>query len=62
MLVARGSEGGLVSEENAERFKAARPDIEIVVIPGAEHDLFRRDRLAYPRAVAEFIARRTPKL
>ncbi|MGE0881867.1 MAG: alpha/beta fold hydrolase [Acidimicrobiia bacterium] len=62
MLVARGSEGGLVSEENAARFKAARPDIEIVVIPGAEHDLFRPVRLAYPRAVAEFIVRRTPGL
>jgi len=40
------------------RYRSARPDIEIVVIPGASHDVFRPDRTAYPAAVAEWIARR----
>jgi non-heme chloroperoxidase len=61
LLVARGEEG-MVSDETVAQYRAVRPDVEIVTIPGAAHDLFRPDRTAYPAAVAEFIARRTPGL
>lgn len=37
------------------------PGVEMVTIPDAGHDLFRRDRLAYPRAVAAFIERHAPE-
>lgn len=60
ILVGRGTEGGLVDDEAVERYRASVPDVEIVTITGAGHDLFRPDRLAYPRAVTEFIARRAP--
>ena len=60
VMVARGSEGGIVNEEQAERYRRSIPDVEVVVIPGSGHDLFRPDRVAYPRAVLDFIARRAP--
>lgn len=60
LLVAVGTEPGrLVDEAGIRQYREARADVEIVVIEGAAHDLFRPDRLAYPRAVADFIARRT---
>jgi hypothetical protein len=40
------------------RYRSARPDVEVVVIPGSTHDVFRPDRTAYPAAVAAWIARR----
>ncbi|MFI5053412.1 MAG: alpha/beta fold hydrolase [Acidimicrobiia bacterium] len=60
LLVARGGEGSMVSDDVVEQYRAVRPDVEIVDIPGAGHDLFRPDRTAYPAAVADFLARRTP--
>jgi pimeloyl-ACP methyl ester carboxylesterase len=61
LLVAQaGGEGGILSDEQVRRWREARPDVEVVVVPDAPHDLFRRDRLFYPRAVAEFLARRCP--
>ncbi len=60
VLVARGSDGGIVSEQQLQRYQSSIPDVEIVVIPGASHDLFRPDRGAYPRAMLEFVARRAP--
>jgi non-heme chloroperoxidase len=57
LLVARGSDGGLVGDEAVARYRAVRPDVEIVTIPGSTHDLFRPDRTAYPAAVANFIDR-----
>jgi non-heme chloroperoxidase len=60
VLVARGEEGGLIDDRVADDYRRRVPGVEIVVIPGAGHDLFRPDRLAYPRAVLEFIARRAP--
>ncbi|HUJ67681.1 MAG TPA: alpha/beta hydrolase [Acidimicrobiales bacterium] len=60
VLVARGGEGGIVSDEVAETFRLRIPGVEITVVPGSGHDLFRPDRLAYPRAALEFIARRCP--
>ena len=60
VLVARGSDGGIVSDQQMQRYRSSIPDVEIVVIPGASHDLFRPDRGAYPRAMLEFVARRAP--
>ena len=60
VLVARGSDGGIVTEHQVERYRRHIPNVETVVIPGAGHDLFRPDRAAYPKAVLEFMARRAP--
>jgi non-heme chloroperoxidase len=60
VLVARGSEGGIIDDDRAAAYRASVPGAEIVTIPGSGHDLFRPSRTAYPRAVLEFIARRSP--
>ena len=60
VLVARGGDGGMVTEEQAALYHDHIPGSEVVVIPGAGHDLFRPDRTAYPRAVLDFISRRVP--
>ena len=60
VLVARGDSGGLVDDEICATYRSSVPGVEIVTIPGAGHDLFRPDRLAYPRAVLDFIDRRAP--
>jgi pimeloyl-ACP methyl ester carboxylesterase len=60
VLVARGSDGGILTDEHVERYRGAVPGLEVAIIPGATHDLFRPDRLAYPRAVQDFITRRAP--
>ena len=60
VLVARGTEGGIVSDQAVARYRRAIPDVEVVTIPGAGHDLFRPDRLRYPSAVAEFLERHFP--
>lgn len=60
VLVARGSDGGVIDDARARRYSAAVPGLEVVTIPGAGHDLFRPSRSAYPEAVLEFITRRAP--
>ncbi|MDO8389577.1 MAG: alpha/beta hydrolase [Actinomycetota bacterium] len=61
VLLAHGTEEGrLVDEDGVAEYRAARPDIEVVTIHGAAHDLFRHDRHAYPRAVLAFIANACP--
>jgi non-heme chloroperoxidase len=61
LLVAQpGTRRGLVTDEVVTQYRAVRPDVEVVLVPGAAHDIFRPDRLFYPRAVADFIARRCP--
>jgi len=60
LLVARGSKGGIVGDEQIAIYRHHIPSVEVIVIPGAGHDLFRPDRTAYPRAVLELIARRAP--
>lgn len=61
VLVATGTEPGcMLDADRLARYRAEVPGVELVVLDGASHDLFRPDRLAYPRAVAEFIARRAP--
>jgi pimeloyl-ACP methyl ester carboxylesterase len=60
LLVARGSQGGLIDDTVVERYRSAVPDVEVVTIPGAGHDLFRPNRTAYPAAVHDFVARHAP--
>ena len=60
VLVARGTDGGIITDAHIEQYRENVPGVEVVVIPGAGHDLFRPDRTAYPRAVLDFIARRAP--
>jgi non-heme chloroperoxidase len=63
MLLAYGDQpGSLIDAAALTRYRSAVPDIEIVCFEGSAHDLFRADRLAYPRAVADLIARRAPGL
>jgi non-heme chloroperoxidase len=63
LLVARpGGSGGILTDELVARYREVRPDVEVVVVPDAPHDLFRPDRLHYPRAIADFLARRCPGL
>ena len=58
VLVATGTRAGcMVTDEIIVRYRAHVPEVELVTIDGAGHDLFRPDRLAYPTAVAKFIAR-----
>jgi non-heme chloroperoxidase len=60
LVACPGGEGGILGDEAIDRYREARPDVEVVVIPDAPHDLFRSDRLAYPRAVTDFLRRRCP--
>ncbi len=63
LLVARpGGAGGVLTDDLVARYREARPDVEVVTVPDAPHDVFRPDRLYYPRAVAGFLARRCPGL
>lgn len=64
LLVAKpgSGKGALVGDAAVEKYRAARPDVEIVEIPDAPHDIFRPDRLYWPRAVVDHITRRTPGL
>lgn len=60
VLVARGEQGGLVDDHIEDLYRRSVPGVEMVVIPGSEHDLFRPSRTMYPQAVREFIDRRAP--
>ena len=63
LLVARaGTDAGILDDALIERYRKVRPDVEVVTVPDAPHDLFRPDRLFYPKAVAEFLDRRCPGL
>ncbi|HUZ10854.1 MAG TPA: alpha/beta fold hydrolase [Acidimicrobiales bacterium] len=58
VLLAYGTgPGTIVNEETVARYRRSIARTEIVTIPDAGHDLFRPDRLAYPRTVAGFVAR-----
>ncbi|MGD9701038.1 MAG: alpha/beta fold hydrolase [Acidimicrobiia bacterium] len=61
VMVATGTEDGcMLDAAGVQEYRDRIPGVEIVVIEGAAHDLFRPDRLAYPRAVQQFIQRRAP--
>jgi pimeloyl-ACP methyl ester carboxylesterase len=61
VLVATGTEPGcLLDASTLQEWRDRVAGVELVTIPGAAHDLFRPETLAYPRAVDEFIRRRTP--
>jgi non-heme chloroperoxidase len=58
LLVARaGGPGAILDDESVRRYRTVRPDAEIVVVPDAPHDVFRPDRLFFPKAVAAFLDR-----
>jgi pimeloyl-ACP methyl ester carboxylesterase len=59
VLVARGSEGGIVDDERELMYRRSVAGLEVATVSGSGHDLFRPSRTAYPDAVLEFIARRT---
>jgi pimeloyl-ACP methyl ester carboxylesterase len=61
VLVATGTEPGcLLDDETLDEWRRRVPGTEIAVIDGAAHDLFRPDRLAFPKIVHDFIVRRAP--
>ena len=60
VLVVRPSGGGVIDDEVEARYRAARPDVEVVTLPGEGHDLFRHSRTAYAEVVTGFLARRCP--
>jgi non-heme chloroperoxidase len=62
LLGKPGGDGAIVTDEVVATYRAARPDVEVVVIPDAPHDIFRPDRLYWPRAVVDFLDRRCPGL
>jgi non-heme chloroperoxidase len=58
LLVARaGGPGSIVDDEAILSYLAVRPDTEIVVVPDAPHDVFRPDRLFFPKVVGGFLDR-----
>lgn len=60
VMVATGTEHGrLLDDSTVAEYRRRLPGVEIATIDGASHDLFRPDRVAYPRAVVDFITRRT---
>jgi pimeloyl-ACP methyl ester carboxylesterase len=61
VLVARGSEGGVIDDERAAAYRRWVPGVEVVTIPGSSHDLFRPSRTAYPSVVLEFISRQSDR-
>ncbi len=60
VLVARSDGGGIVNDDHEATYRQRVPGVEVIRIPDAGHDLFRPDRLAYPKAVLDFISRRAP--
>lgn len=58
VLLAAGTEPGRLADDAViATYRRHVPGVQVVTIPGAGHDLFRPDRLAYPRAVAAFAER-----
>lgn len=58
LLIAVGTEADrIIKEPEIDEIRSAVPSVRVVTIHGAGHDLFKPDRLAYPRAVADFVGR-----
>jgi non-heme chloroperoxidase len=59
VLVVTGTEPGcLLDGATLADFRNRIPGVELATIDGSAHDLFRHDRLAFPRLVKSFIERR----
>ena len=59
VLVATGDKPGcFLDPASIAEWRARVPGVHVVSIMGASHDLFRPDRLAYPRAVRQFVVSR----
>jgi pimeloyl-ACP methyl ester carboxylesterase len=61
VLVARGSDGGIIDDKREGMYRRSIAGVEVTTIARSGHDLFRPSRTAYPEAVLDFIARRTPQ-
>jgi pimeloyl-ACP methyl ester carboxylesterase len=58
VLVIRGDRrGSLVTDEQAERWRAALPSVQLATVAGAGHDLWSRDVDAYLAALRPFLER-----
>jgi pimeloyl-ACP methyl ester carboxylesterase len=54
--VIQAGRRGMVDAEAAERYRAARPDVRITVLEGANHDLWGRDPEGFTAAVRTALA------
>jgi len=52
VLVVRGSQGGPLTEEDWAKYAASVPGVALLTFEDSPHDIFRPDRLRYPRLVA----------
>lgn len=57
LVVRPGGRGGILTDEDIQRYRAVRPDVEVAVVPDAPHDLFRPDRLFFPKLISDFADR-----
>jgi len=58
LLLAIGSlEGCLVDEAYVRTLRERLPNAVVAQIPNSSHDIFKADRLAFPRLVSDFIIR-----
>jgi pimeloyl-ACP methyl ester carboxylesterase len=61
VLVATGTQSScLLDDDTVQEWRDRVPGVEVAVIDGAGHDLFRPDRLAFAKIVDEFITTRAP--
>ncbi len=57
LVMGGGRAGSIVTDEIVERYRAARPDIEIARIADQGHDLWSRDTPTYLGVLLPFLAR-----
>jgi pimeloyl-ACP methyl ester carboxylesterase len=58
VLLMRGSgDGSLLTDEDADAYKAALPHAEEVIFEGSDHELWRPDYDRFMDAIREFLAR-----
>lgn len=57
VLVVRGTDGMPLSEDDWVKYRESVPGVELVSFDDSAHDLFRPDRLRYPRLVSELADR-----
>ena len=57
VLVLRGDGGSLLTAYGARQYRQRASGIEVVVLPGAHHDLWNPDRGRYLRTLASFLAK-----
>jgi pimeloyl-ACP methyl ester carboxylesterase len=60
LVIRGGRRGSLVTDELAQRWQASLPSAEMVILPGAGHDLWSRDPDAYLAVLLPFLERIGP--